>query len=205
MTENNDAAIPQVINNPDGTFTINLGNLDDLAARAEPLDDADFNNHQRGMDGGPPDENNLGNEEMFGIARAAMAAVFGFQNDNGENLGNNNNNNNHNDDNNNNNNMNGGFPMGGFQNFFQQVNGGRGGAVGGGVFVAGGNNNNNNMNFFVGGDGDRFPFQNIIDLAMNANNPVQQQPQADPTVPVNDHEMTDVDDDDDDAEEVPIM
>ena len=205
LTENNDAAIPQVINNPDGTFTINLGNLDDLAARAEPLDDADLNNHQRGMDGGPPDENNLGNEEMFGIARAAMAAVFGFQNDNGENLGNNNNNNTNNDDNNNNNNMNGGFPMGGFQNFFQQVNGGRGGAVGGGVFVAGGNNNNNNMNFFVGGDGDRFPFQNIIDLAINANNPVQQQHQADPTVPVNDHGMTDVDNDDDDAEEVPIM
>ena len=40
---------------------------------------------------------------------------------------------------------------------------------------------------------------------MNANNPVQQQHHADPTVPVNDHEMTDVDNDDDDAEEVPIM
>ena len=180
------AALPQVINNPDGTFTINLGELDDLAAM--PLDGADAVHHQnpdRGMEVDPPDVgDNPNDEEMFGIARAAMAAVFGFQNDNDGNAGNNNNNN---------------FPMGGFQNFFQQVNGGRGGVVGGGIFVGGGRNDGQF------GDGE-FQFQNIINLAMNNNNN-DQRPQPAPTVPVNDQVMTDNDndDDDEDAEEVPFM
>jgi hypothetical protein len=189
-----DAVMPQVINNPDGTFTINLGNLDDLAAGAIPVDlHADRNHHPQRMGVDPPDANDAENEEMFGIARAAMAAVFGFQTGNEGNVENNMNNhmdNNNNENNNENNiNMNGGIPMAGLQNFFQQINGG---AVGGGVFVGG-----------VGNNGG-FPFQDIIGLAMNANNAAQQ-PQAEP---VHDQVMTDIEednDDDDDVEEVPIM
>ncbi len=183
------AALPQVISNPDGTFTINLGQLDDLAAM--PLDGADAVHHQnpdRGMEVDPPDVNdNPNDEEMFGIARAAMASVFGFQNDNDGNAGDNNNN------------MNGGFPIGGFQNFFQQVNGGGGGVVGGGIFVGGGRNDGQF------GDGE-FQFQNIINLAMNNINN-NQQPQPAPTGPVNDQVMTDNENDDvdEDAEEVPFM
>jgi hypothetical protein len=183
--DNDDGAIPQVINNPDGTVSINLGNLENLAANAIPMDFGNVpnNNIDRAMDmEDPPAAADQETDEMFGIARAAMAAVFGFQNVDDANDGANN--------------MNG-VPNG-FQNFFPQANfvGGRRGN--GGMFVG------NNNNVF----GAAFQFQNIIDLANHQNDAPQREPQAQ-TDTTTDHNMTDnddnEDDDDDEVEEIPIL
>jgi hypothetical protein len=183
-----DGAIPQVVNNPDGTVSINLGNLENLAANAVPIDFGNVpnNNIDPEMDVEEP-EAALGDDEtqeMFGIARAAMAAVFGFQNNENANDGVNN--------------MNG-LPDG-FQNFFPQGNfvGGRGGN--GGMFVG------NNPNIF----GTAFQFQNFVDLNNDRTNNVPHHEQQALAEPTNDHVMTDNEDiynndDDDDVEEIPIM
>jgi hypothetical protein len=63
--------IPQVINNPDGTFSINIGNIENFAAGAAQVNLGDVE-----VEAAPGIDNH--HEGMFGLARAAMEAAFGF-------------------------------------------------------------------------------------------------------------------------------